>query len=79
MMNGGVMGGPFMGLVWLLLLALIIGGVWLLVRAIRGSDNGARARPDGEGTSALSILEERYARGEIDHDEFQERRRALRG
>ena len=28
---------------------------------------------------ALEILEERFARGEIDHDEFEARRRTLRG
>ena len=31
----------------------------------------------GRRSHALHILEERYARGDIDHEEFEERRRAL--
>ncbi len=79
MMNGGL----FMGLVSLLFLALIVGGVWLLIRAIRSPDDRTRSGAPGASTgigssTALSILEERYARGEIDQDEFEERRRSLR-
>ena len=36
-------------------------------------------RPSGGRGRALEILEARYARGEIDHDEFEERRRTLEG
>jgi putative membrane protein len=57
------------GLAWL---AFWVGVVFLIVRAVRGG-----GRP--QGSSALSVLEERYARGEIDRDEFFERRRVLRG
>ncbi|MDQ3982271.1 MAG: SHOCT domain-containing protein [Actinomycetota bacterium] len=55
----------------LFLVALVIGGI-ALVR---------RLWPDGvrrEDESALRILEERYARGEIDRDEFDDRREHLR-
>ena len=48
--------------------ALIIWGVMALVRGSTG-----RAR-DAEG-----ILDERFARGEIDEDEFLQRRELLRG
>ena len=35
-------------------------------------------RPDGVGgRSALELLEERYARGEVSRDEFRERRAVL--
>ena len=41
-----------------------------------GGDRCARARPAGK---ALDILRERFARGEIDAAEFDERRRVLEG
>ncbi|MGH3451097.1 MAG: SHOCT domain-containing protein [Haloechinothrix sp.] len=61
-------------LLWsLLLLLIVVGGVWLAVRAFRdGSSSGSSG-----GSSALRILEDRFARGEIDRDEFEERRRTL--
>lgn len=63
----------------LLFAALVAAGVYLAVRAVRGGDGRdttglGRVR---RSAGALSILEERYARGEIDHDEFEERRRTL--
>ncbi len=83
MWNGGwgMMGmGLMMLLITLVFLALIVGGVYLLVRALRGEPH--RSGYDGPDqtpprSNALSILEERYARGEIDREEFEERRRAL--
>jgi putative membrane protein len=54
---------------------LFFGGVILiavlLIGSGRGSSRGSEAR------SALSILEERYARGEIAREEFLERREVL--
>lgn len=38
-----------------------------------------RRPPDARPSSALTILEERYARGEISREEFMERRSVLRG
>lgn len=58
----------------LLLAALVIGTI-VLVRGIRDRSTGGEARE----TSAVSLLEERYARGEIDGDEFRERRERLVG
>lgn len=70
--------GPMMGygavaLVWLLFAALLVVGVVFAVSAL--SERGGPASPT---SSALQILEERFARGEIDRDELEERRRALR-
>ena len=73
MMNG-MMGCGAAAVVWLLFAALLVVGIVVLVRALteRGVGSGR------SGSSALEILEERFARGEIDRDEFEERRRALR-
>lgn len=60
------------GLLWLLFLAVLIAGVVLLVRAL-----SERGSAEGSGSSALRILEERFARGEIDREEFEEKRRTL--
>lgn len=69
--NGGM--GLF-GLGHLLWWALLIAGVILLVRwLLRGGGFAERA---GE-RRALSILKERYARGEIDKAEFDARRRDI--
>ena len=68
---GGVLG--FAIVVFLLLFALaLITGIVLLVRAI------AQGGSSGGTSQALRILEERYARGEIDRDEFIQRRDDLR-
>lgn len=61
------------GFLWM---ALFWVGVILLVAwAVRRPDDG-RERSHGR---ALEILEERYARGELDADEFTARRRQLTG
>lgn len=58
-------------------LAIILVGVYALVRLAQDRGGGASSNTPASGSSALSILEERYARGEIDHEEFEERRRRL--
>jgi putative membrane protein len=67
--------GPmfFMTLVSLLIVAIIVVAIVLVARSVSrdGSGSTHARRP------ALEILEERFARGEIDREEFEERRRAL--
>ena len=67
---------PFLGhwyvLFGLLLYAVVIVlAVWLVLWAIRVAPR--RIRPD----NALAILNERFARGEIDQEEYQKRKAAL--
>jgi putative membrane protein len=60
-------------LIWLLLLALLIIGIASLWRRSSNSGETISARP-----TPRQILNERFARGEIDKDEYQERLSALR-
>lgn len=62
--------GLHMGVFWLLLLGICVAAA---LAVIRGRNRGN----DSRGNSALRILEERYARGEISKQEFEERRREL--
>jgi putative membrane protein len=49
----------------------------LVVRWLGGVGGGPAQ--GSKPKAALDILEERFARGEIDKDEFEDRRRALQG
>lgn len=71
-----MMGGGFgMGLGLLVPLLLVGLLVWLVTGGARrfGVERGVSASDD----SALNILRERYARGEIDREEYDARRRDL--
>ncbi|MCE3272727.1 MAG: hypothetical protein K0S57_3124 [Ramlibacter sp.] len=66
-------GWGWFGLLHLAWWLLLIAGAVLLVRALAGGGWGARH------DSALQILRERFARGEIDAAEYAERRKQLKG
>lgn len=60
-------------LFWILILALVFFGVrWII------SASGDRQKYTG-ANDALRILEKRYAQGEIDRSEFEEKKRDLIG
>jgi len=67
-------------LFWGGLLVLIIWAVVRIVTAIehRQGTSAHPAQGHTQSSSAEEILKERYARGEIDTKEFEERRRMLR-
>lgn len=76
MWNGGGMGW-FMGpIMMLLFLAAAVAIVALIVRSLigHGAVQGGQSIHE---SSALRILEERFARGEIDEEEFRNRKNAL--
>jgi putative membrane protein len=76
----GWVGWLFMGLFLLFLVALVVGVVWLLLRSTRGAGaSGGAPGPATGGSSAEQVLDERYARGEIEEDEYLRRRSVLRG
>jgi len=62
------------------MMLLFWGGlVILIILAVRWMGGGSARSGDGpaQGNRALDILEERYARGEIDKEEFEERKQLL--
>jgi putative membrane protein len=83
----GAAGEALMVIVMLAALALIVVGFLLLVRGLSGQGhNGPTAPPGPVGpvgpptmSSALQILEERYARGEIERDDYLRRKQDLLG
>lgn len=68
--GGGWGGGPWIGVLWLLFWAALVIGAFYLFR---------RHPPQRDpGESAATALADRYARGEIDEDEYRKRLRVLR-
>ncbi|KOV39020.1 hypothetical protein ADK60_01265 [Streptomyces sp. XY431] len=69
-----------MGLTMLLFTALIIGGGVLLFRALDRSNTHPMppAPPAPPAVTAEQLLGERFARGEIDDEEYRKRLSALR-
>ncbi len=62
------MGGGFMVLFWILIIAVVV----YAVRWMAGKNEAGNS-----SDSALDILKERLARGEIEPAEYEERRKAL--
>lgn len=72
-------GGPWMfigPLMMIVFIAVAAAVVVLVVRWLGGSSHATAPYPS-PGKTPLDILKERFARGEIDKDEFEERRRFL--
>ncbi len=70
---GGMIFGPIMMIVFIAVAVVV---VVLLVRWLGGPGHGG-ALHGPPGKAPLDILRERFARGEIDKKEFEERRRVL--
>lgn len=66
--DGMFFGGGYMWILWLILLVVV---VYVLKDLVVG--NSGRSSED----DALEILRQRYARGEIDEQEFEQRKQEL--
>jgi putative membrane protein len=76
--DGGWHGMVFGPLFMILVLAVVIAAVALLVRWLGGPWQGTLPSHHVPPSRApLDILKERFARGEIDKNEYEERRRVL--
>ncbi len=74
MMGFGLMGG-FMPIVMVLFWGLII---WGIIALTRGAWHGCGTHSHSEHMdSALDVLKRRYARGEINKEEFEEKKKDL--
>ena len=77
MMGPGMMGGFgwgwFMPIFMILFWGLVIWGVVALVRGLSGSRNTDSPKAD----SALEVLKRRYAGGEINKEEYEEKKKDL--
>lgn len=74
-MHGGWMAGTF-AVLWILLsvgfLVLLAVALVTVIRYLR-----SKTGPSGDGGSALEILKQRYARGELSREEFQRTRQEI--
>lgn len=70
MFGWGLGGGIMMIIFWA---TIILFTAWI-VREVNGRSNSDKTR---HGKSTLEILEERYAKGEIDKKEFEEKKKNL--
>ena len=77
MMGPGMMGGFgwmwLMPVFWILFLGLII---WAVVALVRGQSE-SRSSDSSKADSALEVLKKRYARGDINKKEYDEKKKDL--
>ena len=78
--RGFGMGFGWFGLIFFVIILGVI--IWFISSILRNSTIKNIERQDGflnRGKTPLDILEERYAKGEIDDEEFEKRKRLLTG
>lgn len=67
----GLFGPLFMIIFWGLI-------IWVIVRLVKGGGHsGCCGHGDDSGSKVLAILKERYAKGEIDKKEFEQKKKEL--
>jgi len=77
MMGPGMMGGfgwmGIMPVLWIVVLGLII---WAVVASVRSSSESG-GQDLSKSDSALEVLKKRYAQGEINKEEYEEKKKDL--
>ena len=68
----GWFGGIFMLVFWILIIVGIVFLIRWLIHSTKGGTGGTQS-----GSRAMEILKERYARGEINKEEYEEKKRDL--
>ena len=83
---GGMMGGLGFGFGWIFMILFWVIIIWAIVALVRGGGWGygcgghshGEHKQDGTSkNSALDILKERYAKGEINKQEYEEKKKDL--
>jgi putative membrane protein len=73
----GSFGWIFMILWWVLIIAGIVALIRWLTSQLRGVHRNEKSLDSAQDKSAFEILKERFAKGEIDKKEFEEKKRDL--
>ena len=62
-----------MGWWWLVGVLIFVVAIWLILKAVNQSN-----RPSNSSKTPMDVLNDRYARGEIDQQEYEQRKRDLK-
>lgn len=81
---GGVLGGFWMIFMWVVPLVVLGVLVWFIIDTARRRDRNPLPAPpafpaQAAGVNALVLLDERYAKGEIERADYLQRRQDLGG
>lgn len=77
-MGGGwLLGGLMMLLFWIVVIGLAAWAIWAFTRRQSGRADYPISQAAPQGDSALQIVKERYARGEISREQYDEIRQTL--